>query len=337
MNVAKILTTVDTHTAGGPTRTITGGLPPLQGKNVAEKMEYFRSHHDSIRKLLISEPRGHKDMYGAVITEASAPDADIGAFFFTAGGYLPACVHSAIGIATAGLETGFLTRPDQSIKMEVPAGVISLLPRYEGEHVDSIAIQTPPAFVYSPVAELTLGDAKPMQVSIVFSGVFFILVDIEQLRASGMHPEAAIRPEGANEMAALGVRILEAANHGFDVQHPEKPGIDAIELVMIYEEAGIGRGRDIVINRGGGIDRSPCGAGTGAKVTDLFVRDKLQENQEYILESFIGTQFIGRVLEPAEVGPYHGAVPEIRGTAHITGMHQFVLDARDPLSEGFLF
>ena len=116
MRLSRALTTIDTHTAGGPTRTITAGLPPLQGETVAEKMEYFRTHFDSVRKLLMSEPRGHRDMSGAVITEPTHPDADLGVFFLTASGYLPACVHSTIGVAVAGLETGFLglasDRPD---------------------------------------------------------------------------------------------------------------------------------------------------------------------------------------------------------------------------------
>ena len=128
----KILSTIDTHTAGGPTRIITSGIPPLHGSDVAAKMAFFKSNFDSIRKLLMREPRGHRDMSGAVLTSPTHPEADVGAFFITGAGYLPACVHSSIGIAAAGLGAGFIaTETVQStgqLKMEIPAGLISLRP-----------------------------------------------------------------------------------------------------------------------------------------------------------------------------------------------------------------
>jgi proline racemase len=105
---------------------------------------------------------------------------------------------------------------------------------------------------------------------------------------------------------------------------------------MIYQDQGDNYARDIVVSPSGGLDRTPCGAGTGAKITKLFTEGRLEANKDYVLESFIGTQFVGRVLQPAKVGPYAGAVPQIKGSAFITGMHQFVLDIEDPLTEGFL-
>ncbi len=339
MIVKKILTTIDTHTAGGPTRIVVGGIPPLHGVSVAEKMAYFQSHFDSIRKLLMCEPRGHKDMAGAVITEPTHLEADVGSFFLTSSGYLPACVHSSIGVATAGLEAGFIGRTPElagrSIKMETPAGLISLFPEFDGEKVQSVAIQTQPAFVHTSSTELRIGPGGPLTVSIVFSGVFFILLDVKQENIPAN--QRCIVPENVKGLTALGVRVLEEANRSFELCHPEHLTIDSAELVMIYEELENRRARDIVINQDGVVDRSPCGAGTGAKITYLFTLGKLKAHDEYINESFLGTRFVGRVLRPAMVGSYEGAVPEIRGTAFITGMHQFMLDSGDPLSEGFVF
>lgn len=150
MNAKTVLTTIDTHTAGGPTRTVIAGIPRLGGGSVAEKMEYFRTHFDSLRKFLMLEPRGHADMSGAVLTTAADPHAATGAFFLTSGGYLRACVHSSIGLVTAGLETGFISRDaageEDPIKLEVPAGIVSAMPRYKGDKLTSVAIRMPPAF-----------------------------------------------------------------------------------------------------------------------------------------------------------------------------------------------
>lgn len=164
MNAKRVLTTIDTHTAGGPTRTVIAGIPQLRGESVAEKMEYFRTHFDSLRKFLMHEPRGHADMSGAILTTAADPEAVTGAFFLTSGGYLRACVHSSIGLVTAALETGYISHDTigegGSIKLEVPAGIVSAMPRYKGDKLSSVAIRMPSAFSYSAQEQLQLDSGK---------------------------------------------------------------------------------------------------------------------------------------------------------------------------------
>ncbi|MFP5205689.1 MAG: proline racemase family protein [Acidobacteriota bacterium] len=337
MNAKRVVTTIDTHTAGGPTRTVVAGLPQLRGESVAEKMEYFRTHFDSIRKMLMLEPRGHKDMAGAVLTAAADPSAATGAFFLTSGGYLRACVHSSIGLVTAGLETGFITHDasgaGDSIKLEVPAGIVSAIPHYQGNKVASVAIRIPPAFSCSGEEQLQLDSATTLPVALAYSGVFFVLVNARDLPLSNR----SILPQEAKKLAQLSVEILSAANRQFAMSHPENPSINSFELVMIYEELGNRHTRDIVVGRTGSIDRSPCGAGTGALITHLFALGRLPAGEDYLVESFLGTKFTGRIIGPAKVGSYTGAVPEIEGSAYLTGMHQFLLDSEDPLPEGLSF
>ncbi len=340
MHFEKILSTIDTHTAGGPTRIITSGIPPLHGSDVAAKMAFFKSNFDSIRKLLMREPRGHRDMSGAVLTSPTNPKADVAAFFITASGYLPACVHSSIGIAVAGLSAGFIAveklQSTGRINMEIPSGLISLKPIYEDEVLRSVAVQTAPAFVLAPNVEIQLGEFGSIQISIVFSGVFFALVDVDQLAKLKSGTQGDLNAENARNYAMLGAEILDMANRTCEISHPEKPGLLSVDFVMFYEPRKKDLARDIVINVHGGIDRTPCGAGMGAKLADLFSRGQLAPNEDYVLESFLGTQFTGRVLETAKVGPFDAVVPQIEGTAHITGMHQFVLDSMDTLGEGLV-
>jgi proline racemase len=340
MQVRRILTTVDTHTAGGPTRTLVGGLPPLRGDCVAAKMEHFRSEHDSVRRLLMNEPRGHRDLWGAVVTEPTDPHADVAAFFLNAGGYLQACVHSAIGVATAGLEIGFIRRPDRdggAIGMETPSGLVTLIPEMADGSVRSVSLRPAAAFVHTRSARLDVGGALGLEVAVAFSGVFFVLVDAGQLGFPPCASGTPIGPENAGRFAALGPEVLRAANAAFQVRHPDRPAADSIALAMFHQEVGDGHGRDIVIGPSGGVDRSPCGAGTAAKATYLFTEGRLGAGQPYVNESFLGTRFVGRALEPARVGPFEGALPEVQGSAWVTGMHQFVLEATDPLPEGLSF
>jgi len=337
VRIQRMLTAIDTHTAGGPTRTLVAGLPPLPGDSVAEKMEYFRARYDSVRKLLMLEPRGHRDMSGAVLTPPCHPGAGAGAFFITSGGYLRACVHSSIGLATAGLETGFIPKEsiasDGSVQLETPAGLVALLPEYGEEGLKGVAVRTRPAFLFRERAMVETQAGLRIEVCVAFSGVFFALVDVLRLQAGG----SEIAPENAARFAASGVDILEAANRQLEIRHPENPDLRAIELVMFYQDLDDRHARDIVVGRGGSIDRSPCGAGTGAKMVQQLALGRLQVDDSYTLESFLGTRFTGRLVAPAQVGQFGGAVPEVTGSAYVTGMHQFVLQADDPLTEGFLF
>ncbi|NJD19320.1 MAG: proline racemase [Gemmatimonadetes bacterium] len=340
MKLTRVLTTVDTHTAGGPTRILTAGLPPLRGESVAARMEHFRAHHDPVRKLLLNEPRGHRDMYGAVLTEPCHPDADLGVFFPTASGYLPSCVHSAIGVVTAGLETGFVQatdRPAGTIHMETPSGLVKLIPEVRDGRVASVSLRPAAGFVHTPSARLDVGDGLVLDVVIAFSGVFFVLVEVGQLGLPAGPSGTPLEPESAPRFVALGPRVLKAANEAFEVRHPDRPGAASIALAMFHQEVGGSHGRDIVIGPTGGVDRSPCGAGTAAKVVWLFTEGRLAAGAPYLNESFLGTRFVGRALEPARVGPHAGALPEIQGSAYVTGMHRFVLEDADPLPEGFSF
>lgn len=337
MRVRRMLTSIDTHTAGGPTRTLVAGLPPLSGESVAEKMEYFRAHYDSVRKLLMHEPRGHRDMSGAVLVPPSQARAGAGSFFITGGGYLRACVHSSIGLATAGLETGFIPREsiasDGSVQLETPAGVVALLPVYGKEGLEAVSVRTRPAFLYCERAVVDTQGGLRVEVGIAFSGVFFALVDVRRLEAEG----SEIAPENAARFAAIGIDVLEAANRQLEISHPENPELRSVELVMFFQELDERHARDIVVGRTGSIDRSPCGAGTGARMMQQMALGRLKVGDLYTLDSFLGTRFTGRLVAPAQVGQFCGAVPEVTGSAYITGMHQFVLQADDPLTEGFLF
>ncbi len=327
MELERTIFTIDTHTEGGPTRIIISGIPSLQGKTMAEKMEFFRKNHDELRKFLVFEPRGHQGMFAAVLTEPVNPKADIGAFFLTHSGYLGMCVHSAIGVATAYLETGMRSskKGSKAVKIDTPLGLITLEPEENEGRLRSLTLKTNPAFVYKDEVLIDIG--KPLKVSIVFSSVFFLLLDVSQLGLS-------VERKNLPELQKVGVSLLEAANKSLSISHPQDPWIGSIELAMIYEDLGPYRTRNVVVSRAGSVDRSPCGAGTGAKMTYLFARGKLKLDEEYVSQGVFETSFRGKLVESLMVGPYQGAIPQITGAAYITGFHQFVLDKNDPLRTG---
>lgn len=319
MEFKNLISTIDTVTEGGPTRIITSGLPVLHGKSMQEKMIYFQNNFEDIRKMLMLEPSGYLGMFGAVITEPMEDTADIGVFFLTSSGYLTMCVHSAIGIVAAMLETGMCARPEKgkSIKLDTPVGIIPLQPNYTIEQLSSISIQTNPAFVYKKDVLLDLKDNKSVKVSLVFSAVFFVLVDINSLGID-------LTLDNISELKAVGVEILNLANEQFEFSHPNNADYNKAELIMLFEEIGNAHSRNAVISRNSDLDRSPCGAGTGAKMAYLFALNKLKLNQTFINESIFDTKFTGELIDTCTVGKYQAVVPQITGSANITGFHQFV-------------
>ncbi len=250
-------------------------------------------------------------MYGAVVSPSTDPDIDLSVFFMTTGGYLPICVHGLIGVATAMIAEGTLRpRPDGNLYVETPGGVIPLTPRYQGGDLAEIALRTPPGFVTDPRIEIGL-DGTTVVAASVFCGVNFLLVSAHQFGKSATQSNLPTFVE-------LGKRLLETAGSSF-------------ALALFYDPLPSGGLQDIVIGRTGGVDRSPCGAGVGALAIHEYTAGRLPIGTPLSVTGVIGTRFTARVahLESA------GVVPEISGSAWITGTHQFSLADADPLVEGF--
>jgi len=292
-------------------------------------MNYFEKNLDHVRKLLMREPRGHQGMFGAILTESADSHADIGVFFITHSGYLNMCVHSAIGAATACLDTGIILKPQQGIpvNLETPAGIVSLVPNYEEGSLKSMTLQSSAIFVHTEEADLDIGLETPVKVSLVFSAVFFVLLDVKQF---GMK----VNRENIPELTQFAVKALKTANETFEVRHPHKSDINTIDLAMLYEDIDDHHAVNAVVSPSGCLDRSPCGAGTGAKTTYLHVLDKLNLNENYVNKSVFGTKFVGKVIKSVSVGAYKGANATVTGAAFITGFHDFILDEHDPIDTG---
>lgn len=330
MKITNTLTTIDTHTAGAPTRIITGGIPYLNGKTIKDRMHCFQENHDSFRKLLLHEPRGHKDMYGAIVFEPIEPLAELGAFFMTNSGYLPICIHSIIGIASAFLETGRITVPsdEAAIVFETAGGLITATPNYNKNNLINIHVKTQPTFILHHNKNLNIGGTT-LKVDIVFSGVVFLLVRNKQI-------EDIINTENFHEYSALGRLILDKANNAFEIFHSENTSDRQIKLALFYDQKNENVFNDIVISSAGTIDRSPCGAGVAALATKLVFEKQLDFNT---LIKVIGPSkgiFQVQALAEANVGQSFGILPSVIGSAYITGMHNFILCEGDKLNEGFL-
>ncbi len=303
---------------------------------MAEKLAYAEEQLSWVPGLLLLEPRGHKDLFGAILVPPCSPAADIGALFMDSKSYESMCGHAVIGIVTILLETGMfeVVEPETLITLDTPSGPVHAYAQIEGGRVVAVSFENVPSFVYRSDVTLKVPEVGDLVVDVVFGGLFFVFVNARQL-------EIELIPANAVRLADLGMRILAAANEQVAVRHPELPHIDKITDLRFYVEPGSdgADGRNVVIFGDHVVDRSPCGTGTCAEVALRYARGQLRQGQPFVTESIIGTRFTGQVVAETQVGSgseiFPAVIPRVTGRAHITGLHQFVLDAEDPFPEGF--
>ena len=158
MHASRWITTVDTHTEGEPTRIVTGGIAHLAGSSLTEKLSYFRHHMDHLRTALVAEPRGHKDMYGCVLTQPVAPDAAWGVLFMDNGGYMSMCGHATVGVSTALVELGMVQveEPRTRFRLETPAGLVESIVSVKEGRAECVSFRNVPAYAECLDVSLTV-------------------------------------------------------------------------------------------------------------------------------------------------------------------------------------
>lgn len=332
MRFSRMFSTIDTHTAGEPTRTIIGGIPWIPGDTMPAKMLHMKQNMDWIRRILMYEPRGHGVMSGAVLTQPTTPGADMGVIYMEVGGYLPMCGHDTIGCATAMVEAGIVppTEPETIINLDTPAGLVRVTVTVQDGVAKKVTFLNIPSFVLFADAEVQVPGLGTVVLDVAYGGNMYAIVSAESI---GLE----IIPENATGIISTGALIRNAVNEQLDVRHPEQPFIvGCTHVEFSAPPRGQASARNAVVFLPGSIDRSPCGTGTSAKVATLYAKGKLGLGEQFVHESIIGTTFTARVIEETTVGGLPAIVPEVSGSAYVTGFHTFVFDPDDPVTDGFL-
>lgn len=334
MRFGRSIHAIDSHTMGEPTRIVTGGIPAIPGKTMAEKKEYLEKNLDHIRTAIMLEPRGHNDMFGSIITAPTNEEADFGIIFMDGGGYLNMCGHGSIGAITAAIETGMveMVEPVTKVVMDTPAGIVTSEAKVENGRVKEVSIVNVPAFHYKKDVKVFVPSIdKEITFDISFGGSFFAIIHADEI---GMKVE----PSNAGKLTDVALEIRDIINKEIEIAHPTLSHIKTVDLVEIYDapthpEANY---KNVVVFGQGQVDRSPCGTGTSAKLATLYSKGELKEGELFVYESILGTIFKGRILGTGSVGDYTTITPEITGAAYITGFNHFVIDEEDPVKHGFV-
>jgi proline racemase len=332
MRSDRVLATTDFHTAGIGMRLLTGGLGRLPGASIAEKRRWFQEHLDHVRTGLCLEPRGHRSLLIAVMTEAVTPGADFGLFFIYPGGYYVSCGEGTIGATTVALETGMVTRGGEEtpVVIDTEAGAVETIARSDGDRVREVTLRWTPSFVAlaDQRVEVEGVGEVPVDISVGVGNVFAV---VEAARLG-----VGLQREQARRLAQRGMAVREAVNAQL---HVDVPGLGktSVDNVLVHDLPDAhGVSPNALVWGPGQVDAAPCGSGTCARMALFRHRGLMGVGSTMLSRGLLGLDFRGRIAADTTVEGRPAILPEVTGTAYLTGFSQFLFDPADPLRDGFL-
>ena len=322
------ITAIDMHTGGEPLRIIVDGLPEIRGDSVLEKRRYFREHYDHIRTGLMWEPRGHADMYGAVLTSSS--DADFDVFFLHNEGYSTMCGHAIIALTKFVFETG-LTEKLQ-LKINVPAGTVQASAHIENGEVKEASFLNVPSYLYLSDQHVEIADIGRIRFDVAYGGAFYAFVDAKDVGLT-------LTPDHFTQIIDYGRRIKQAVMQHFEIRHPFENDLSFL-YGTIFTGPAMEEGhhsRNVCIFADGELDRSATGSGVSARAALHHAKGELRPKEQITIESILGSTMSVEVAEVTRFGPYNAVVPLVSGTASFIGRNEFYFYPEDHYNDGFIF
>ena len=322
---------VDAHTCGNPVRVVVGGGPILKGESMMEKRLHFLKEYDWIRKGLMFEPRGHDMMSGSILYPPNDEQNDVGVLFIETSGCLPMCGHGTIGTVTIAIEEGLIfPKVPGKLRLETPAGLVLVEYKQEGQKVKSVKLTNVKSFLAAENLEVECPDLGKLKVDIAYGGNFYAIVDPQE-NFSGLENY------NADQLISWSRVCRQRLNESYTIVHPENEHIRGLSHLLwtgktISPNASA---RNAVFYGDKAIDRSPCGTGTSARMAQWYARGKLKRGEEFIHESIIGSQFIGRIEKETVIGDRQAIIPSIEGWAIVYGYNTISIDDKDPYAHGF--
>lgn len=327
------ITTIDAHTGGEPFRIITGGLPELEGDTILQRRRYATDHLDHLRTALMWEPRGHADMYGCIITPPVSPEADFGVLFLHNEGYSSMCGHGIIAMTTVAIETGMIeaVEPLTVVRIDVPAGLVTAYAHLEKGRVTSVTFHNVPSFVLALDQTVDVPGLGPVRYDIAYGGAFYAFVKGDELNVT-------TTPGDFNALIEKGMAVKRAVMLAGPIVHPFEKDLSFLYGTIIIGPPHSPRihSSNVCIFAEGEVDRCPTGTGVSARLALLHARKEISLNDPIVIESILGSRFTGQVVSTTTFGPHDAIVPQVTGSAWITGRNEFFMDPVDPLKDGFI-
>ena len=325
------ISTIDLHTEGEPFRVVIEGFPDLLGDTILARRRYAKENFDHLRTALIWEPRGHADMYGCIITPPVTAGADIGVLFMHNEGFSTMCGHGIIGLATVAVQAGWVRakEPETTLKIDTPAGLVTARARVSSQKVKNVCFQNVPSFVLASNETVHLLGLGNVKYDLAFGGAFYAYIKADELGLK-------CTPGEFHTLIEKGMSLKRAIIESRPILHPFEKDLSFLYGIIFIASSSRADYRNVCVFAEGEVDRSPTGTGVSGLLAILQAQGKAALQQPITVESVIGSRFTGRIVETTTFGPYKAVIPEVEGSAYITGRHEFLIDPDDPLRRGFI-
>ena len=327
------INSLECHTGGEPLRIITSGFPALKGSTILAKVEDCKKNYDQLRRALMFEPRGHADMYGAIITDAERKDSHFGAVFIHNEGYSTMCGHAVIALTKTAVESGVVARTGDVTKVviDVPCGQIHALAYSQNDVVKHVSFQCVPSFVYAKDQQIHVDGIGMVQFDIAYGGAFYAYVQASSL---GL----LLVPEQQEKLIEYGRKIKQAIMPQFAINHPTTAELSFLYGVIFIDDSPNQdvHSRNVCIFADGELDRSPTGSGVSGRIALHHAKQQVAVNETITIESILASPFRVRVIETLIFAGFDAVIPEVTGDAYVCGKGQWLINAEDPLKYGFL-
>ena len=329
--------TIDMHTGGEPLRVILNGFPELKGNSVLDYRRYCQENYDHLRTALMFEPRGHADMYGCILVPPNDEEADFGILFLHNEGYSTMCGHAIIAVSTLAVHMHWIVvkEGENILKIDAPCGrIVSFVEVSDGK-VQGVRFHCVPSFVVGLDRKVEIPGIGAVTYDLAYGGAFYAYVDLTKNDLN-----LDLEPQSYQNLIQTGMTIKHTVMQvDKGIAHPFEE-----DLGFLYGTIFIGpsnkesiHSKNVCIFAEGEVDRCPTGSGVSGRMAIHWARNEVAKNEAIRIESITGSIFEGSVVDEIDYGPFKGVIPQVEGTAHITGMHTFVVDTDDPMKNGFIF
>ncbi len=330
----QLITTVEMHTGGEPVRIIIAGFPPIQGETLLAKRRHVRAQLDHLRHMLMAEPRGHADMYGALLVPPDMPDADLAVLFLHNEGYSTMCGHAVIALGRFAVDRKLVAarEPEATVRIQCPCGLVTASVEVHGGRAGRVRFTSVPAFAYARDAVVVTDAFGPVILDVAYGGAFYGILPASQLGLDLQHSPLARIVEAALQIKAAAMVQLALA-------HPTEPDLAFLYGIILTDDAAPddrGASANICVFADGQVDRSPTGSGVTARLAMMHRRRQVGIGESRVFSSITGAEFTGRVIAETMAGPHPAVLVEVAGEAFYTGEASFTCEPEDPLGAGFL-
>jgi len=325
---------LDMHTGGEPVRVIRGGYPPVLGDTILAKRRYAREHLDHLRRMLMFEPRGHADMYGALLVQPTLPAADLAVLFMHNEGYSTMCGHATIALGRYAVDQGLVPRvePVTEVGIECPCGLVRVYVEVAGGVTGRVSFDSVPAFLLAEQVQVDVPGIGPVRADISYGGAFYALAEAAAFGLDVLKSRTRDLVDAAKALTA-------AVNARHPVRHPVEPDLGFLYGSILTdgrERPEQGPSANICVFAEAEVDRSPTGSGVTARMAARYQRGILGAGQRCEFESVTGARFTGEVVGESSCGGQPAVTVRVAGRAHYTGEARFWLEPGDEIGQGFL-